>query len=114
MKKIITAITLISILANCGGQTQNPFATITPIEEILKTPTKFENRKIKVKGFCTESFNLFGVYTSYTISDGTNKLYVKTKRKISPVIGQEIEATGLLKELFSFDNNAKLIVLIEE
>ncbi|MBF0556758.1 MAG: hypothetical protein HQK96_19760 [Nitrospirae bacterium] len=104
---IILMLVLFSIVFACS----NGFPSrTTKIGNILASPSKYEDRLVRVKGKVTESVIVFGV-GYFKISDSTGAIVV-IPSKTFPKMGEEVTINGQVKNAFVVGDKS-LTVIIE-
>ena len=101
---LMAVITATLLLSGCkrGGNISKVFTT--PIEEILSSPQRFENRTITIAGVVTRSGGI-GKKSAYLVDDGTGSIWVLDKSS-APAIGEEVRIRGQPTQWLRIGNNS--------
>jgi len=102
---LITVGFFLATLTACGALIS------TPIEQIKTNPRQYTDKRIKISGTVTETFNLL-VLKYFLLNDGTGEMYVVTKKSM-PAKGEKIKVTGTVRDAFSL-GETQLLVLLED
>ena len=93
-----------TILSGCkrGGNISKLFTT--PIEEIISSPQRFENRTITIAGVVKRSGGI-GKKSAYIVDDGTGSIWVLDRSSAS-AIGEEVKIRGQPTQWLRIGNNS--------
>jgi RecJ-like exonuclease len=87
------------------------FSSTESISIILESPSKYDNKIVRVRGKVTESLLVFGV-GYFVISDESSSIAVIPSRTF-PKVGEEVKIRGTVKNAFVIGDKS-LTVIMEE
>lgn len=99
--RLLTAPLALLALAGCSG--------VTPINELLANPTKYEGDKVKIEGEVIGGVGALGV-GGYQVRDKTGTLTVISEVGNAPATGTEIRVEGTFQSLLTIGTRSLAVL----